>query len=303
MDPGEDLDELLSVAREAARDGAGTATSWRARELVVEEKAASDDLVSQADRDTEQTIRAVLARRRPGDAVLGEEAGASEGAGRVRWIVDPIDGTTNYLYGRPDWAVSVAAVNGTDGTLLAGVVVEPVLGRTTEARLGGGTVADGVPVAALDQYDLSRALVELNFGRPAQRVLAGRVLDALLPRVRDVRRGGSAAAALAQVATGRADAVWAPGLQPWDCAAGVLLVQEAGGTVGDLDDPTPGTWPASGDVLAAADPLWYALKEILTPAWLSPNGGSTTTPQDAGMTGGPAQPADVHWLSTEKDVP
>ncbi|MEV7046541.1 inositol monophosphatase family protein [Amycolatopsis sp. NPDC051061] len=262
-----DLDELLSVAREAAGEGARTAMSWRARELVVEEKAASDDLVSQADRDTEQTIRTVLARRRPGDAVLGEEAGATAGAGRVRWIVDPIDGTTNYLYGRPDWAVSVAAADATDGTLLAGVVVEPVLGRTTEARRGGGTIADGAAVPALNQDDLSRALVELNFGRPPQRELAGRVIDALLPRVRDLRRGGSAAAALAQVATGRADAVWAPGLQPWDCAAGVLLVQEAGGMTGDLEGPTPGTWPAGGDVLAAADSLWHALKEILAAAW------------------------------------
>jgi myo-inositol-1(or 4)-monophosphatase len=264
-----DLDELLSVAREAAAEGARTAMSWRARELVVEEKAASDDLVSQADRDAEQAVRAVLARRRPGDAVLGEETGATAGAGRVRWIVDPIDGTTNYLYGRPDWAVSVAAADAADGTLLAGVVVEPVLGRTTEARRGGGTFADGVPVPALSQTDLSRALVELNFGRPAQRVLAGRVIDALLPRVRDLRRGGSAATALAQVATGRADAVWAPGLQPWDCAAGVLLVQEAGGTTGDLDGPLPGTWPAGGDVLAAADPLWHALEEILTAVWMS----------------------------------
>ncbi len=273
-----DLDELLSVACEAAAEGARTAMSWRARELVVEEKAASDDLVSQADRDTEQTIRAVLARRRPGDAVLGEETGATAGAGEVRWIVDPIDGTTNYLYGRPDWAVSVAAADAGDDTLLAGVVAEPVLGRTTAARRGGGTVTDRVPVPALSQDDLSRALVELNFGRPGQRVLAGRVIDALLPRVRDLRRGGSAAVALAQVATGRADAVWAPGLRPWDCAAGVLLVQEAGGTTGDLGGPSPDTWPASGDVLAAAAPLWHTLKEILTAAWTSsdraPAGGN-----------------------------
>jgi myo-inositol-1(or 4)-monophosphatase len=262
-----DLDELLSVAREAARDGARTAMAWRGRELLVEEKAASDDLVSQADRDTERAILAVLARRRPDDAVLGEETGTTSGTGGVRWIVDPIDGTTNYLYGRPDWAVSVAAADATDGTLLAGVVVEPVLGRTTEARLGGGTTADGSPVPRLGQHDLSRALVELNLGRRPQRVLAGRVVDALVPRVRDVRRGGSAAAALAQVATGRADALWAPGLQPWDCAAGVLLVQEAGGTTGDLDGPAPGTWPAGGDVLAAAGPLWKALQEVLGTVW------------------------------------
>jgi myo-inositol-1(or 4)-monophosphatase len=168
-----DLDEPLSVAGEAAREGARTAMSWRTRELVVEEKAASADLVSQCDRDTERIIRAVLARHRPGDAVLGEEPGVTEGTGGVRWIVDPIDGTTNYLYGRPDWAVSVAAADAADGTLPAGVVLEPVLGRSTEARRGGGTVADGVRVPLLRQDDLSRALVELNFGRRPQRVLGG----------------------------------------------------------------------------------------------------------------------------------
>ncbi|QFZ18375.1 inositol monophosphatase family protein [Saccharothrix syringae] len=265
MDP----DELLSVAREAALEGARTAMSWWGGELLVEEKAGPDDLVSQADRDTERVIRSVLARHRPDDGVLGEEDGATTGTGGVRWIVDPVDGTTSYLYGRSDWAVSVAAADAADGRLLAGVVVEPVTGRVTEARAGGGTSADGRPVRRLARRDLSRALVELNLGRPPQRVLAGRVVDALVPRVRDVRRGGSAAAALARVATGRADAVWAPGLQPWDCAAGVLLVQEAGGTTGDLDGPAPGTWPASGDVLAAAGPLWTALREVLAPVWAS----------------------------------
>jgi myo-inositol-1(or 4)-monophosphatase len=89
------------------------------------------------------------------------------------------------------------------------------------------------------------------------------MIDALVPRVRDVRRGGSAAAALAQLATGRADAVWVPGLQPWDCAAGVLLVQESGGLVGDLAGPSAGTWPASGDVLAAGRNLWEPLRTLL----------------------------------------
>jgi myo-inositol-1(or 4)-monophosphatase len=88
-----------------------------------------------------------------------------------------------------------------------------------------------------------------------------------VPRVRDVRRGGSAACALAQLATGRVDAVWAPGLQPWDCAAGVLLVHESGGVVGDLDGRTPGTWPASGDVLATRSELWEPLSEVLAPTY------------------------------------
>ena len=211
-------------------------------------------------------MREVLLAARPGDAVLGEEAGASSGTTGVRWVVDPIDGTTNYLYGRPDWAVSVAALDD-HGRVLAGVVAEPALGRTTRACAGGGTEADGARVPRMAQDDLGRALVELNLGRPEQKGAAGRLLDALVPCVRDVRRGGSAAVALAQVATGRADAAWVPGLQPWDCAAGVLLVLEAGGTVGDLAGPSGGTVPASGDVLAAPPALWEPLRQLLRPVY------------------------------------
>jgi len=117
------------------------------------------------------------------------------------------------------------------------------------------------------QRPLPEALVELNLGRDDQRDASGPMVAALVPQVRDVRRGGSAACALAQLATGRCDAVWAPGLQPWDCAAGVLLVSEAGGLVGDLAGLTPGTWPASGDVLAAGPQLWSPLRDILKPIY------------------------------------
>jgi myo-inositol-1(or 4)-monophosphatase len=259
---------LLEVAREAATAGAEVAASWRERadRLTVEEKTGPGDLVSQADREAENAVRAVLSRHRPDDAVLGEEDGASTGTTAVRWVVDPIDGTTNYLYGRGDWAVSVAAV-AEDGQVLAGIVMEPATRVSTEAYRGGGTWTAGRRVPPLAQDDLVRALVELNLGRGAQRKLAGRLFDALLPRVRDLRRGGSAACALAQVASGRADAVWAPGLQPWDCAAGVLLVSEAGGVVGDLSGPTPGAVPPSGDVLAAPAGLWEPLRGLLVPVY------------------------------------
>jgi myo-inositol-1(or 4)-monophosphatase len=264
-DPG----ALRDIARAAAAAGAHVALEWqrRAAELHVEEKAASDDLVSQADREAEAAVHAVLVDRRPDDAVLGEESGGRDGTSGVRWVVDPIDGTTNYLYGRPDWAVSVAALDA-DGCVLAAVVAEPAVDRTTEASLGGGTWSGGRQVAALTQTDLSRALIEVNVGRPVQRPRFGAVTEALVGRVRDVRRGGSAATALAQVATGRADAAWVPGLQPWDCAAGILLVTEAGGVVGDLDDPSAGRVPVSGDVLAAPPALWEPLRTLLRPAFL-----------------------------------
>jgi len=273
--PGEeavDPSELLAVARLAAEAGARTAMSWRDRadQLFIEEKTGPADLISQADRDAELAVREVLARHRPDDGVLGEEQGMTGGRSGVRWIVDPIDGTTNYLYGRPDWAVSVAAARVADGELLAGVVAEPAVGRLTEACLGGGTWADGRRVPELRAVELSHVLLELNLGHASQRLLSGRLLDALVPVTRDVRRGGSAASALAQMVTGRADAVWVPGLQPWDCAAGVLLVQEAGGLVGDLAGPVPGTWPASGDVLAAPPGLWEPLRVLLAEVYPPP---------------------------------
>jgi myo-inositol-1(or 4)-monophosphatase len=260
------IDELLAVARRAAAVGAEVATDWARRrdELQVEEKAGADDLVSQADRDTERAIRAVIEETRPEDAILGEEDGAASGSSGVRWLVDPIDGTTNYLYGRPDWAVSVAAVRSVDAKTLVGVVAEPALERLTEARLGGGAWSAARRLRCPPATDLQRALVEVNLGRPAQRHHAAELMRSLVPRVRDVRRGGSAAAALTQVADGRADAYWGPGLQPWDGAAGALIVAEASGIVGDLSGPTEGDWPTSGDVLAAPPTLWEPLREILT---------------------------------------
>jgi myo-inositol-1(or 4)-monophosphatase len=257
--------ELLAVARSAAQAGAEVALAWRERadRLRVEEKAGPADLVSQADREAEQAIRAVLAERRPQDAVLGEEHGTAAGRTGIRWIVDPIDGTTSYLYGRADWAVSVAAAEVVHDRLLAAVVAEPVLGRTAEASVGGGTRSGGRRTVVRPGDDLARALVEINLGTPEQRAHAGDMVGVLTSRVRDLRRGGSAAAALAMVATGRADAAWIPGVRSWDCAAGVLLVQEAGGVVGDLGGVVPQTWPAHGNVLAAGEGLHEQLRDLL----------------------------------------
>jgi myo-inositol-1(or 4)-monophosphatase len=261
-----DTTELLELAREAATAGAEVAVAWQRHreELEVEEKAGPDDLVSQADRDTEREVRRVLAQARPEDALLGEEDGEVPGSSGIRWLVDPIDGTTNYLYGRPDWAVSVAVVRVEDGRTLAAAVAEPALGRLTEARLGGGAWSAGRRLRCRPAADLQRALVEVNLGHPAQRHRAAGLMRALVPRVRDVRRGGSAAAALAQVADGRADAYWGPGLQSWDGAAGALIVAEAGAVVGDLSGPTAGDWPQTGDILAAPTTLWESLREILS---------------------------------------
>jgi myo-inositol-1(or 4)-monophosphatase len=266
---GRDPGELLTVARLAAQAGADVAMAWRLRaeRLRIEEKGGPADLVSQADWEAESAVKAVLARYRPHDGVLGEEHGEVVGVSGVRWIVDPIDGTTSYLYGRTDWAVSVAAADTADDRLLAAVVAEPMLGRLTEARVGGGTWSAGVRCAVRTGDDPARALVEVNLGAPRQQARAGQMVAALLARVRDLRRGGSAAAALAMVATGRADAAWIPGVRSWDCAAGVLLVQEAGGLVGDLTEVVPRTWPHGGDILATGGGLREALRQTLLQAY------------------------------------
>ena len=261
--------ELLEVAREAAAAAAELALSWRRRadELDVEEKTGPGDLVSQADRQVEDAVRAVIGRRRSHDAVLGEEAGRTSGDSDVVWVVDPIDGTLSYLYGLPDWTVSIAAARASSSKLLAGVVTFPVLDRVVEACHGGGTWSNGGRVRVRNTDDLSRALVSINVGLGHRRARAGRMVDALVPRVRHVRRGGSAAGALAEVAMGAADAAWSPGTKPWDVAAGVILVQEAGGVVGDLFGPTPGTWPRSGDVLCSTPGVWEPLRDLLAEAY------------------------------------
>ena len=269
-------DELRAAARAAARAGAEIALSWwrRRNQLVVAEKAASDDLVSRADHETEAAIREVLARMRPADGVFGEELDDVQGSSGLRWYVDPIDGTTNYLYGRAEWAVSVAGVRDEDGQPLAAAVAEPAIGLISEAQLGGGTRVAGRAVFCNPATDLSRALVEVNLGHDSQRGRAAELFEALAPRTRDVRRGGSAACALAQVASGRADAYWGPGLRPWDVAAGRLLVTEAGGSVGDLSGESASVPEGRADVLAAAPALYSELQALLAGIYeAAPNRG------------------------------
>jgi myo-inositol-1(or 4)-monophosphatase len=259
-----DLEQLTDVARRAAQEGARVARAWQrgSADLGVTEKTGPRDLVSRADLETEEAIRGAIRRHRPEDAILGEENGTTEGSSGITWLVDPIDGTTSYLYGRDDWAVSVAARDAV-GRLLCGAVAEPGQTRVTWAGEGCGAFMDGERAALRDREGLATALVEVNFGRPDQHGCAGDMVGALLQRVRDLRRGGSAAASLAHLAAGRADAVWSPGLQPWDGAAGIVLALEAGAVVGDLDGPSHGRWPASGDVLAAPPGIWQELRDIL----------------------------------------
>jgi myo-inositol-1(or 4)-monophosphatase len=200
-------------------------------------KSSPTDLVSEADLAAERLIRERLAAARPHDAVLGEEGGdrgpAAGGARELRWVVDPLDGTINFLFGIPQWSVSIACEDA-EGAL-AGVVHDPLRGEMFAAVRGGPPTLDGAPVEASRRDDLAMAMVATGFAydadvRAAQAEVAARVL----PRVRDLRRMGSAALDLAWTACGRYDAYYERGLKRWDLAAGALLCTSAGLSVRPL---------------------------------------------------------------------
>ena len=239
---------LLDLAVAAAGEAAGMLIGRRAagRPGVVATKSSPTDVVTEADRTAESMITERLLGERPGDAILGEEGGLHGGAdaARVRWIVDPLDGTVNFLYGLPDFAVSIAAE--LDGAIVAGVVHVPGRGEVFTAVAGDGAWlrAAGQPATRLwcnQDVPLARALVATGFGYAAgRRVVQGEVVAALLPMVRDIRRGGSAAVDLCSLAAGRVDAYYERGVNYWDIAAGGLVATEAGATVGGLSGKPPG---------------------------------------------------------------
>jgi myo-inositol-1(or 4)-monophosphatase len=220
--------ELLDLALAVAREGGGLAHRMRAAGVSVAGTKSSDiDVVTEADRATEALIRQRLVEARPDDAILGEEGEDRPGSSGVRWIVDPIDGTVNYLYGWPWYAVSIAAE--VDGAVVAAVVLAPATGDEYVATSGGGAHRNGRPLAVRPPVPLSQSLVGtgFNYEQPVRTAQAGAVAR-LLPRVRDVRRQGSCSLDLCMVAAGMLDAYVEEGPSPWDDAAGGLVAREAG---------------------------------------------------------------------------
>ena len=260
--------ELLALAREVADEAAELVVSRRARgNLAVSTKTSPTDMVTEVDRAAEQLIRERLLAARPHDRILGEEYGLGEDATQlgespgVRWVVDPIDGTTNFLYGHPGFAISIAAEVG--GRTVAGVVRVPLPDEVFTATAGGGARHNGEPIAVGSVGELSRALVATGFSYdPERRTRQGAVLASVVGRLRDVRRMGAASVDLCSVACGRVDAYWERGLQPWDHAAGALIATEAGALVADLGGGPPG----AGCLLAANPALWTPLAELLAEA-------------------------------------
>ncbi|WP_136520173.1 inositol monophosphatase family protein [Cellulomonas telluris] len=249
------VDSLVTVAEDVARRAGTLVHEGRPADLgVAATKTSAVDVVTAMDLASEELLRTALAELRPDDGVLGEEAGHQAGTSGVTWVVDPIDGTVNYLYGIPAYAVSVAAVvderaaaagaapSPETWTVLAGCVHAPAQGLTYTAGRGRGAHADGRPLRLTPPPPLARSLVGTGFGYVAARRRAqARVLTEVLPRVRDIRRAGAAALDLCAVAAGRLDLYYERGLGPWDMAAASLVVAEAGGDVRGLRGRPAGT--------------------------------------------------------------
>ncbi|GIT81540.1 inositol monophosphatase [Leifsonia sp. LS1] len=251
-------DIAVSIAKRAAaivqqrrRDGVEIAAS----------KSSVSDIVTRADREAEELIRGALSAARPADGFLGEESGAEAGTSGLTWVVDPIDGTVNYAYGIPDYAVSIAVVEGdpdpASWRTLAGAVVAPERGDVFAAALGEGATLNGGPLRVNGAVELPVALVGTGFSYDAEtRMRQAEFVGRLIGEVRDIRRIGSAALDLCGLAAGRLDAYYERGLNPWDHAAGALVAREAGARVGGLDGGPEGRRL----LLAAAPGLYEALE-------------------------------------------
>jgi myo-inositol-1(or 4)-monophosphatase len=261
----ENAQDLLKLATEVATEAARLIVERRRGTITVADtKSTATDIVTAVDRESEELIRARVLEARPDDSFLGEEGDDVNGSSGVRWVVDPIDGTVNYLYDIPTYAVSIAVEY--DGRTVAGVVVDAPKGEVFTATLGGGAFLDGKPIRVSECDDLSKALIGTGFGYDAtRRAVQAEVVQQLISKVRDIRRIGVGAVDLCYVACGRLDAVYERGLNPWDYGAGALIAAEAGATVGGLDGApvspemsiaaTPAVFKPLHDALASANPL------------------------------------------------
>jgi myo-inositol-1(or 4)-monophosphatase len=261
--------QLAVLAQKLAREvGAEILRKRRIGVDVAATKSSINDVVTEADGAAERMLADALAQARPEDGLLGEEGASRPSHSGITWVVDPIDGTVNYLYGLPLYAVSVAATV-QDATAfadgrraIAGAIYVPELDELYDAWQGGGARCNGAQISVAKDGPLETALIGTGFGytreRRAEQV---RALTDLLPDIRDIRRTGSAAYDLCLVASGRLNALYERGLQPWDYAAGALIVSEAGGvllgragSVGDADSVASPATPPGVPLLVAGPP-------------------------------------------------
>ena len=259
--------ELRDLALDVARQAAALVRERGAGEVrVADTKSSSVDVVTDTDRESEELLRRLLLAARPDDSVLGEEGEDRVGSSGVRWVVDPVDGTVNLLYGIPEYAVSVAAE--VDGQVVAGAVVNAATGVEYAAARGAGATRDGRPLRVRPTPPVAERLVLTGFGYRADvRAGQGERVARMLPRVRDVRRMGSCALDLCHVAEGSADGYVEEGPNPWDHAAGSLVAQEAGARFallpGTLGEELEG-WRQPTVVVAAPEDGWDEFVTLLT---------------------------------------
>jgi myo-inositol-1(or 4)-monophosphatase len=234
----------LELAERAARAAGEVLIAYYGRVPEgLASKTSATDPVSDADREAERVIRELLSAERPDDGLVGEEGSRIEGEHSRRWIVDPLDGTVNFLYGLRAWGVSIALED--EEGLAVGVVFNPVSGECFAAERGRGATMSGRPIHVTDCRSLDSAMVATGFSYEAERrAEQAQLLVELLPRIRDLRRAGAAALDLAYVAAGRVDAYYERGLKRWDEAAGLLLVREAGGVTAELKGEPHGVMAA-----------------------------------------------------------
>jgi myo-inositol-1(or 4)-monophosphatase len=224
----------------------------------VSSKSTPTDLVSDADREAETFLLQFFKHERPDDGILAEEGGGRPSKSGLTWVIDPLDGTVNFLFGIPVWCVSVAVEDAEGG--VAGVVYDPNRDELFAAERGEGATLNGEPIAVTERDELASALIGTGFSYDAEvRDAQAATLSRVLPQVRDVRRAGSAAIDLATLACGRFDGFYEAPMEPWDKAAGVLLVREAGGVVSELSAPKG----LSPGVIAAGPALHDALRALV----------------------------------------
>lgn len=258
--------DLLALATDIAAQAAVVVARYAAeRTYIVETKSSPTDLVTEADRETEDLIVRRILEARPDDGLLGEEGANRAGSSGVRWVIDPIDGTTNFVYGVPAYSVSIGVER--EGSVVAGVVNDVALGQAYTASLGGGAHLNGRSITVSSKTDLSTSLMGIGFAYdPLRREAQARFYDGVMADIRDVRRMGSAALDLCRVACGQLDGYFEFQLNPWDVAAGGLIVREAGGVTMGFHGHTF----EEGWVLATNQALAAPLKDVLDRNFHSP---------------------------------
>lgn len=274
-DPAE-LPSLASLAASVARDvGARIRTMREQGVEIANTKSSLVDVVTAADREAEQLVAEALRAARPQDGLLGEEGLSAPSISGITWVVDPIDGTVNYLYDLPSYAVSIAATveDGAPGTMadgrraVAGAVYVPALDELFTAHEGGGSALNGHPIRVSDAEELALSLVATGFGYTVERrTEQAEVVRQLIPRVRDIRRMGAAAVDLCNLAAGRLDAYYERGLAPWDFAAGALIAREAGAAILSLAE---GELPGEPMLIAGPPSLARDLRAEIQRAYAS----------------------------------